>query len=254
MQIAEEAVRQRLDLRAQNAAMIERLLTDVEERQPALVVEDESRNRCSCGAEMLFHPSSSVVICPACSFTKHVVDAVGTPNNNQTTEPPKAWCDKRLAFALEWLSCVQGKETRPGISTKDIQRVRAHLGGRTVLTVAEVRTAMKQLKLKSQHAAYVMRCISTLPPPQLTRAQESAVRRMFLACQTPFELIRRDVKRSNFISYPYVLSKICELLGFTWMLASFPMLTGAPNLKRTEEIWSLICRAMRWPFTPTYRK
>ena len=72
---------------------------------------------------------------------------------------------------------------------------------------------------------------------------------MFEMIQEPWEMFKPK-GRKNFISYPYILYKFCELLELEYLLDYFPML-DFPNLAIPDKVWKQICGYLKWEFYPT---
>jgi hypothetical protein len=58
---------------------------------------------------------------------------------------------------------------------------------------------------------------------------------MFLLIQEPFEKFKGN--RKNFLSYPYVLYKFCELLNLEDYLDNFSLLKSRDKLMKSDVIW-----------------
>jgi hypothetical protein len=54
--------------------------------------------------------------------------------------------------------------------------------------------------------------------------------------------------RSNFLSYPYVLYKLCQLLEMDEFLPCFQLLKSREKLYQQDQVWQKICEEMRWQF------
>lgn len=64
------------------------------------------------------------------------------------------------------------------------------------------------------------------------------LKNMFLLIQEPFEKFKGD--RKNFLSYPYVLYKFCEILGLGEYLDNFSLLKSRDKLMKSDIIWKKI--------------
>ena len=79
---------------------------------------------------------------------------------------------------------------------------------------------------------------------------EETLRMMFKDIQKPFD-DNCPTERKNFLSYSYVLYKMCELLGEDEYLQYFPLLKSKEKLYQQDVIWRLITQQLRWEFIPT---
>jgi hypothetical protein len=84
----------------------------------------------------------------------------------------------------------------------------------------------------------------------LSREVEEKLRFMFKEIQFSF-VNHCPKKRSNFLSYSFVLYKFCELLELDDFLPCFPLLKSHEKLYMQDKIWKKICEDMRWEFIPT---
>lgn len=82
-----------------------------------------------------------------------------------------------------------------------------------------------------------------------TDAQREELMRRFEEIQAPFE--RHKGVRKNFLSYSYVMNKLCQLLGYTYFLQFLPLLKAQQNLLSADRIWRKICEECRYEFIPT---
>ena len=86
-------------------------------------------------------------------------------------------------------------------------------------------------------------------PKRLLAHEEEQILAMFSLMQKPFEQNKSD-ERSNFLSYSYILFKICELLKIDWILSYFKLLKGDDKLHQQDQTWKKICVSCDWPFIP----
>lgn len=84
----------------------------------------------------------------------------------------------------------------------------------------------------------------------MSQELEETLRMMFKDIQKPFD-DNCPTERKNFLSYSYVLYKMCELLGEDEYLQYFPLLKSKEKLYQQDVIWRLITQQLRWEFIPT---
>ena len=102
---------------------------------------------------------------------------------------------------------------------------------------------------KYKHTPFIINKITGTPAPTISREIEDKFIKMFEMIQEPWE-IYKPKGRKNFISYPYILYKFCELLELEYLLDYFPML-DFPNLAIPDKVWKQICSHLKWEFYPT---
>ena len=76
------------------------------------------------------------------------------------------------------------------------------------------------------------------------------IKRVFTEIQEPFER-HKPPGRKNFLSYSYVLYKVCELLELDDHLHVFPLLKSRANLMKADLVWKGICKDCGYQFIPT---
>lgn len=76
---------------------------------------------------------------------------------------------------------------------------------------------------------------------------------LFEKTEAPFEKYKIVVKkgRKNFLSYPFVTYKLCELLGWDEYLPAFALLKSDDLLILQDSYFKLICKELGWQFVPT---
>jgi hypothetical protein len=73
---------------------------------------------------------------------------------------------------------------------------------------------------------------------------------MFYKIQEPWEKFKHP-KRKNFLSYSYVLRKICELLELDHLLDIFPLHKDIDKVIENDSLWQKICNYLNWQFIPS---
>ena len=76
------------------------------------------------------------------------------------------------------------------------------------------------------------------------------VRAAFLDVQEPFERLKPK-NRQNFLSYAYVIYKLCELMEHDDMLPFCPLFKSVQNQRNADTIWKAICHDRGYEFIPT---
>ena len=73
---------------------------------------------------------------------------------------------------------------------------------------------------------------------------------MFKEIQTPW-MNNCPNKRSNFLSYSYVLYKCLQLLEMDDFLKHFSLLKSREKLAEQDKIWKKICEELKWQYIKT---
>ncbi len=115
----------------------------------------------------------------------------------------------------------------------------------------KVRGLLKKLNLNKyyEHVHHIINKLNGLPPPKLSKELEENLRIMFKKVQTPFAQCPK--KRTNFLSYAYVIRKFLELLGEDEYIHYFSLLKSREKLYEQDVIWRCICSKLNWSFMPS---
>jgi hypothetical protein len=86
-------------------------------------------------------------------------------------------------------------------------------------------------------------------PPE----RERLLCHLFEKTEAPFEKYKLAVKkgRKNFLSYPYMTYKLCELMGWDEYLPAFSLLKSDELLQLQDSYFKKICEDLHWQFVPT---
>lgn len=162
---------------------------------------------------------------------------------------------KRQNHLYSWILRIQAKESTE-VPEEDMEALRAELAKMQLdvkdplkVTPDRVRAMLKKLKLpkhyNSVHLIRFMLCGHR--PPQMTEAQEREVMSMFDDVVDIYTALQKRgvVKRSNMLSYSYMLLKMLELLGeeYEKFLPQLTLLKHRERLRDQENIWRQVCEA-----------
>ena len=162
-------------------------------------------------------------------------------------DPPREmsyYAYKKINHLNEWLAQFQAKETTE-ISQAVLDQIRTELRKERIVDMSKLKPSklkevIKKLKLNRcyDHVAHI------------SREVEEKLRFMFKEIQ--FSFVKHcPKKRSNFLSYSFVLYKFCELLELDDYLPCFPLLKSREKLYMQDKIWQKICEDMNWEFIRT---
>jgi len=174
----------------------------------------------------------------------------------ETSEKIINYSYKRENHFNEWLSQFQAQEMTT-IPDEVIESLRSELKKIKIrkledITHAKIRSLLKKLRLNKfyEHVPYITNILNGIKPPSMSQGLEETLRMMFKDIQKPFD-DNCPTERKNFLSYSYVLYKMCELLGEDEYLQYFPLLKSKEKLYQQDVIWRLITQQLRWEFIPT---
>jgi len=207
-----------------------------------------------CGSDKVFeNQKESDIVCTECGFTKYYMATTLSFQDEQDTNKKVQYSYKRQNHFNEWINQFQGKETAT-IPDELITSLRYELKKQRVkdtkeITNARVRKILRDLRHNKyyEHIPYICNILSGLKPPNMPPALEEKLRLMFVKIQEPFDVVCPP-ERKNFLSYPYVLYKFCELLGEDDYLPYFPLLKSKDKIKQQDDIWKRMCTILKWEF------
>jgi Poxvirus Late Transcription Factor VLTF3 like len=234
-------------------------LRDVEGAWDGTCKADIHEKPCSsCGKKYtrVFDETVSEEICKECGTVEYILgDEVGF-KEEQDLEKHVVYSYKRENHFNEWISQFQAKESTH-VPEDVISKLRSEFRKQKVKELSEithekVKALLKKLGYSKyyEHVPYIATTLSGITPPTMPQALEDKLRLMFHAIQAPFEK-HKPTNRKNFLSYSFVLYKMCELLGHDEYLPCFPLLKSREKLYVQDQIWEKICKELAWEFIAT---
>jgi hypothetical protein len=207
-----------------------------------------------CETEMLLN--ETFLDCPGCGYRDFILVDSEKPSYKDPPREMSYYAYKKINHLNEWLAQFQAKETTE-ISPAVLDMIRAELRKERItdmskLKPSKLKEVIKKLKLNRcyDHVAHVLNRLNGISAPVLSREVEEKLRFMFKEIQ--FSFVKHcPKKRSNFLSYSFVLYKFCELLELDEYLPCFPLLKSREKLYMQDKIWQKICEDMRWQFIRT---
>jgi Zn finger protein HypA/HybF involved in hydrogenase expression len=207
-----------------------------------------------CDAELLFN--ETFLDCPDCGHREYILVDSEKPSYKDPPREMSYYAYKKINHLNEWIAQFQAKETTD-ISQAVLDQIRTELKKERItdmskLKPSKLKEVIKKLKLNrySDHVAHILNRLNGISAPVLSREVEEKLRVMFKEIQ--FSFVKHcPKKRSNFLSYSYVLYKFCELLELDEYLPCFPLLKTREKLYMQDKIWQKICEDMQWEFIRT---
>lgn len=207
-----------------------------------------------CNNEMLFN--ETFLDCPECGYRDCILVDSEKPSYKDPPREMSYYAYKKINHLNEWLAQFQAKETTE-ISQAVLDQIRAELRKERITDMSKVKPSklkevIKKLKLNRcyDHVAHILNRLNGISAPVLSREIEEKLRFMFKEIQYSF-VKHCPKKRSNFLSYSFVLYKFCELLELDEYLPCFPLLKSREKLYMQDKIWQKICDDMGWEFIRT---
>lgn len=206
----------------------------------------------ACGEDMKISVNDATVSCPHCGFHKLILMDSDKPSYKDPPREVSYYAYKRINHFNEWLAQFQAKE-----STEIPEEVFDNILGQikkerlqaSSLNRSKIREILKKLKYNSfyEHVPHILSRLNGNTAPIMDRETEEKLRYLFKEIQPSFQK-HCPTGRSNFLSYSYVLYKLCELLELDDFLHCFPLLKNRDKLYAQDKIWEKICRDLQWEF------
>jgi hypothetical protein len=234
-------------------------LTEVEDEPDGARPENHYEKPCrGCGQmySRFLDTTTSEEICSKCGHSEYILgDEVGF-KEEQEMEKHVVYSYKRENHFNEWISQFQAKEST-SVPDEVVSKLRSEFKKQKIKDLSEithekVKGLLKKLNYAKyyEHVAYISTILNGVTPPTMPQALEDRLRLMFHKIQEPFEKSKPATSK-NFLSYSYVLYKMCELLGHDEFLPCFPLLKSKEKLYIQDQIWEKICRELQWEFIKT---
>lgn len=207
-----------------------------------------------CDKEMLFN--ETFLDCDECGYREYILIDSEKPSYKDPPREMSYYAYKKINHLNEWLAQFQAKESTE-IPASVLDQIKAELRKERItdmskLKVSKLKEVLKKLKLSRcyDHVAHILNRLNGISAPVLSREVEEKLRFMFKEIQ--FSFVKHcPKKRSNFLSYSFVLYKFCELLELDEYLPCFPLLKSREKLYMQDKIWELICKDLGWEFIRT---
>ena len=115
-----------------------------------------------------------------------------------------------------------------------------------------IRRFLKRLRHNKHYGviSYIYKNITGKAPVTIAANVEDQLRKMFLAVQDPYSRARPE-ERLSFLSYPYTLLKLAEMLGLNDVVRHFKCLKSVDKNRMLDYSWKQICDELGWPFYAT---
>lgn len=217
-------------------------------------IEHDPYGECpECETEMIFSANEALFTCTKCGFQEFVLIDSDKPSYKDPPREVSYYAYKRINHFNEWLAQFQAKESTE-IPSEVYDAICAELKKERImdyrtLSRQKVREILKKLKFNKyyEHVPHIINRLNGQNAPVMSREVEEKLRCMFKEIQPSFQK-HCPKDRSNFLSYSYVLYKLCELMELDEYLPSFPLLKNRDKLYVQDKIWELICSELGWQF------
>jgi hypothetical protein len=208
----------------------------------------------ACDLEMTFYQNEAMLGCAACGYEEFILVDSEKPSYKDPPREITYFAYKKSNHFNEWLAQFQAKENTD-IPADVIDAVVSELRKERIndpkrVKKEKIREILQKLKLSKMydHIQQIKNRIQQqMTHLTLPKEMEEKLQHMFKEIQPAF--IKYCPKgRSNFLSYPYVLYKLCQLLEMDEFLPCFQLLKSREKLYQQDQVWQKICEELGWQF------
>jgi hypothetical protein len=208
----------------------------------------------ACDLEMTFYQNEAMLGCAACGYEEFILVDSEKPSYKDPPREITYFAYKKSNHFNEWLAQFQAKENTD-IPADVIEAVVSELRKERIndpkrVKKEKIREILQKLKLSKMydHIQQIKNRIQQqMTHLTLPKEMEEKLQHMFKEIQPAF--IKYCPKgRSNFLSYPYVLYKLCQLLEMDEFLPCFQLLKSREKLYQQDQVWQKICEELGWQF------
>ena len=209
-----------------------------------------------CGNEMIMCLNEANLTCSKCGHQEFILVDSDKPSYK---DPPREVCYyayKKINHFNEWLAQFQAKESTeiPGeiYDAILVQLKKERITNMASLKPTKLREILRKMKASKyyEHIPHIINRLNGQNAPCMSREDEEKLRHMFREIQPSFKK-HCPKGRRNFLSYGYVLYKMCELLEMDEYLPFFPLLKNRYKLYLQDKTWEKICGEMNWQYIST---
>jgi hypothetical protein len=222
----------------------------------------------NCNGYKIHDPVGGTFVCEKCaiSVTDGLLSSRPSFKEAQTLGSSKQFEYKRAGHFKHWLNKTQGKEQAEipdeiytGIES-EISKER--IKDRSKITPTKVRAWLKKISFTTKtgdlikgskyydNIESITRLIGGIKTIDIPPHREEKLINLFKEVEEVFEIVKPDYM-SNFMSFPYTIFKLCELLEWDEYLPRFKLLSRDERLARQDKVWEKICKELKWEFYPT---
>ena len=207
-----------------------------------------------CNIEMTYYQNEALLGCPRCGREEFILVDSEKPSYKDPPREITYFAYKKINHFNEWLAQFQAKENTD-IPQDVIEAVMKELYKERIsdpkkVKKEKIREILQKLKLSKMydHVQQIKNRIQhQMTNLTLSKEMEEKLQYLFKEIQPAF-IKYCPANRSNFLSYPYVLYKLCQLLEMDEFLPCFQLLKSREKLYQQDQVWKQICAEMQWQF------
>ena len=246
--------------------------------------ESEVSELCDiCDEEMELLTDDDEYVCHDCGVVRPARpsnDGLWTNIGSQYDSEQQFICYKKINhFLNKWLNQIQSKdiiippEVLEGVQ---YQLKQLRITNPNKIDPKLIRMILKRLEFSKHYnlCHVIVTRLKNEKPPTVNHETEELLKEMFDKLQKPFFEVIRGINeenskntlqmtilreynfksengRRNFLSYSYVLRKLCELIGRDDLALIFPVLKSREKLIIQDAIWKGMMKKLNWQYIPS---
>lgn len=212
------------------------------------------------GHDIRIQSSEGAAICGSCGTYQYTIQdqpgvqqsygpaiSTGVPTQHLPRKHTPCYYKRRNHFKY-WLYRIQGRESnsvkRIHIDQVDTD-IRRHF---EEVNYDTIRVSLRRLGLKRfyNNIYHIQKQLIGHALLDLSKKQEDRLLQMFIEIQRPFA--EHAESRVNMLYYSYLIKKFAEILKWTDVAASMPILKSTSKTRYLDGIWKRICDEVGYPF------
>ena len=209
---------------------------EIEEEEPI-----DHKNKCQkCNIERIVIPKDDMLVCTKCGscFPYGMFDL----SFNDTKNIKKTYLYKRMTHFMWFIKSIQGMNYVT-MSEEDKEMITSLMELRRYINIKSLKAVLKYLSLSKlyKYGYYILNKLFGIELLRLSPFVESKMKMI----QHPFKKYNKK-RRSNFISYKFVLAKFALMLERPEILNYIIMLKSDIKMKEHNKMWRKICKKLKW--------
>jgi len=205
----------------------------------------------ACGGPCCHINQEAICVCLECGETLEIVQESDRPSYKEPPVETSSLNYQRNTHFRDWLTFIQAKQSGgvppEVLATLEEERVKAQIPSHRVTEQMIYSWLNKWSKRKYnkyyEQIPYIHTRMTGISPPTMTPEMERNLCTMFNMIQAPYEKVK-PAGRKNFLSYPFVFYKFCQLLGYFDWVERFKLLKSTDNLYEMDIIWRKVCHEL----------
>ena len=196
-----------------------------------------------CHVEYELLPSEAIYVCPSCGITMKAVVDSDKPTYREPPPEKNNYAYHRRGNMKIRMSVIQGTEKVDipqallDMIKAELQKMRSQVK-LCIPLVIRFLDKHKEFKKFKNHAVRIMYLCTGVKPIQYTNEQVDNIMTIFDKVDSIYDDVKPE-SRTTFMSYFFVISKICQMLGYPYQ--HIPLLKSKDQLQKLDRIWRAIC-------------